>query len=50
MGDKSPKAKQRGQKQKGAAEAKGAANLKARQEGYSRSAQAGGKIPPKGKK
>jgi hypothetical protein len=36
MGDKSPKAKQRDQKQKDTARALGSAQAKAKQEGYSR--------------
>jgi predicted secreted protein len=35
MGDKSPKSKQRDQKQKDATKAKGAANLKAKQDSHS---------------
>ena len=39
MGDKSPKAKQRDQKQKGAAKAGTAAQAKAKQDSYSRPQQ-----------
>jgi hypothetical protein len=46
MGDKSPKSKQRDQKQKDAARAEGAAQAKAKQQSYSQ----GPPIPGKGKK
>jgi len=46
VGDKSPKAKQHAQKQKAAAEAKGTANAKAKQESYTSQ----GKASLKGKK
>jgi len=44
MGDKSPKSKQRGQKQKDAAKAEGVAAAKSTQDNQSQP------IPPKGKK
>jgi len=46
MGDKSPKSKQRGQKQKGLAKAEGAAEAKSKQDKQSQAPQA----PAKGKK
>ena len=46
MGDKSPKAKQRDQKQKNAARAEGAAQAKSKQDSYRRTAA----MPGKGKK
>jgi len=46
MGDKSPKSKQRGQKQKDAAKAEGAAQAKSKQDSYSQTPP----IPGKGKK
>ena len=49
MGDKSPKSKEKGQKQKAAAEVKGAAAAKSRQDSHNRSIKT---VPgaPKGKK
>ena len=46
MGDKSPKAKQRGQKQKDAARAEGAAQAKSKQDSYRQTPS----IPGKGKR
>lgn len=46
MGDKSPKSKQRGQKQKDAARAEGAAQAKSKQNSYRQTSP----IPGKGKK
>jgi hypothetical protein len=46
MGDKSPKSKQRGQKQKDAARAEGAEQAKSKQDSYSKPSP----IPGKGKK
>jgi hypothetical protein len=50
VGDKSPKSKERGQKQKAAATAKGAAAAKTKQDTYSQTAKHAPMIPPKGKK
>jgi len=50
VGDKSPKSKERGQKQKSVATAKDAAAAKEKQGAYSHAAQVAGKIVPKGKK
>jgi hypothetical protein len=46
MGDKSPKSKQRGQKQKEAAKSEGAAQARSKQDSYRQTAS----IPGKGKK
>jgi hypothetical protein len=46
MGDKSPKAKQRGQKQKDAARVEGAAQAKSKQDSYRQTPS----IPGKGKR
>jgi len=50
VGDKSPKSKERGQKQKSAAASKGAAVAKSKQETYSQAARNAPKIVPKGKR
>ena len=50
MGDKSPKSKERGQKQKSAASAKGAASAQTKQDSFSKTAQNTAKIAPKGKR
>ena len=50
MGDKSPKSKERGQKQKDAASTKGAAAAKTKQDSYSKTAQNAPKLAPKGKR
>jgi hypothetical protein len=50
VGDKSPKSKQRGQKQKSAAAVKGAAAAKSKQDTYSQTAKNAPKIVPKGKR
>jgi len=50
MGDKSPKSKEKGQKQKAAASQQGAASAKSKQDSFSKTAQNTAKIAPKGKR
>ncbi len=50
VGDKSPKSKERGQKQKFAATTKGATAAKSKQNAYGQAARNAPKIVPKGKK
>ena len=50
MGDKSPKSKQRSQKQKVAATIKGMAVAEAKQDAYSQTARSAAKVAPKGKR
>ena len=50
VGDKSPKSKERGHKQKIAAEVKGAASAKSKQESHSRTPKIVPTASPKGKK
>jgi hypothetical protein len=50
VGDKSPKSKEKGQKQKSAAEMKGAASAKSKQDSHNRSVKIVPGASPKGKK
>jgi hypothetical protein len=50
VGDKSPKSKEKGQKQKSAATSKVAAMAQSKQDAYSQTARNTAKIPPKGKR
>ena len=50
VGDKSPKSKEKGQKQKSAATQKGAVVAKSKQEAYSQTTKNAPKVVPKGKR